>query len=100
MKIGYARVSTDDQNMSLQLDALTAAGCEKVLQDEISGAATKRPGLDARQGNDMTAAVLARFTGREAAPRLAISGQARAMNTTVCRPFPHQSGRGDTPAAP
>jgi DNA invertase Pin-like site-specific DNA recombinase len=47
MKIGYARVSTDDQNMSLQLDALVAAGCEKVFQDEISGAATKRPGLDA-----------------------------------------------------
>jgi DNA invertase Pin-like site-specific DNA recombinase len=47
MKIGYARVSTDDQNMSLQLDALAAAGCEKVFQDEISGAATKRPGLDA-----------------------------------------------------
>ena len=46
MKIGYARVSTDDQNMSLQLDALAAAGCEKVFQDEISGAATKRPGLD------------------------------------------------------
>jgi DNA invertase Pin-like site-specific DNA recombinase len=47
MKIGYARVSTDDQNLSLQLDALAAAGCEKVFQDAISGAVTKRPGLDA-----------------------------------------------------
>jgi DNA invertase Pin-like site-specific DNA recombinase len=47
MKIGYARVSTDDQNMSLQLDALQAAGCEKVFQDAMSGATTKRPGLDA-----------------------------------------------------
>jgi DNA invertase Pin-like site-specific DNA recombinase len=47
MKIGYARVSTDDQNMSLQLDALAAAGCDRVFQDAISGATVKRPGLDA-----------------------------------------------------
>jgi DNA invertase Pin-like site-specific DNA recombinase len=47
MKIGYARVSTDDQNMSLQLDALQAAGCGKVFQDHVSGAVVKRPGLDA-----------------------------------------------------
>ncbi len=47
MKIGYARVSTDDQNLSLQLDALAAAGCDKVFQDQVSGAAEKRPGLDA-----------------------------------------------------
>ena len=47
MKIGCARVSTDDQNMSLQLDALQAAGCDKVFQDHVSGATEKRPGLDA-----------------------------------------------------
>ena len=47
MKIGYARVSTDDQNLSLQLDALQAAGCDKVFQDHVSGAVEKRPGLDA-----------------------------------------------------
>src|SRR4029077_4571906 len=47
MKIGYARVSTDDQNLSLQLDALAAAGCDKVFQDQVSGATVKRPGLDA-----------------------------------------------------
>ena len=46
MKIGYARVSTDDQNMSLQLNALQAAGCEKIFTDQLSGATTKRPGLD------------------------------------------------------
>jgi DNA invertase Pin-like site-specific DNA recombinase len=46
MKIGYARVSTDDQNMSLQLDALQAAGCDRVFTDQLSGATTKRPGLD------------------------------------------------------
>jgi len=47
MKIGYARVSTDEQNLNLQLDALHAVGCEEIFQDAgISGARTKRPGLD------------------------------------------------------
>jgi DNA invertase Pin-like site-specific DNA recombinase len=46
MKIGYARVSTDEQNPALQLAALEKAGCEKVYKDEgISGATTKRPAL-------------------------------------------------------
>src|SRR3954451_18657557 len=46
MKIGYARVSSDDQNLSLQLDALQAAGCDRIFTDQLSGATTKRPGLD------------------------------------------------------
>lgn len=46
MLIGYARVSTDDQELALQLDALEKAGCERVFTDKISGAETKRNGLD------------------------------------------------------
>ena len=47
MLIGYARVSTLDQNLDLQRDALTAAGCEKLFEDHVSGAVTVRFGLEA-----------------------------------------------------
>lgn len=46
MKIGYARVSTTDQNLRLQTDALNAAGVEKTFTDRISGTAEIREGFD------------------------------------------------------
>lgn len=45
MMIGYARVSTQDQNLDLQTEALTRAGCEKIYEDKISGVRVERPGL-------------------------------------------------------
>ena len=45
MKIGYARISTQDQNFNLQLDALKNEGCEKIIRDTMSGAKEERDGL-------------------------------------------------------
>ena len=58
MLVGYARVSTTDQNLDLQRDALKAAGCDRIFTDTASGAKTERPGLtqllkECRQGDTL-----------------------------------------------
>ena len=47
MLIGYARISTLDQTLALQQDALTAAGCQELYTDTASGSLAERPGLTA-----------------------------------------------------
>ncbi|WP_294226518.1 recombinase family protein [uncultured Chryseobacterium sp.] len=46
MKIGYVRVSTRDQNLDLQIEALEKAGCEKIYKEKISGTTKNLPELD------------------------------------------------------
>lgn len=46
MTVGYARVSTQDQNLNLQLDALKKAGCERIFKEEISAVKKNRPAFD------------------------------------------------------
>jgi DNA invertase Pin-like site-specific DNA recombinase len=50
MLIGYARVSTQDQNLELQRKALIDAGCEKIFDDKVSGSRSERPGLAQAMG--------------------------------------------------
>jgi DNA invertase Pin-like site-specific DNA recombinase len=45
MQIGYARVSTDEQDLRIQLERLTESGCEKIFREKISGARGDRPEL-------------------------------------------------------
>jgi DNA invertase Pin-like site-specific DNA recombinase len=57
--IGYARVSTSDQDTALQLDTLRKAGCEKLFEDKVSGVGADRPGLAeaisyVREGDTLT----------------------------------------------
>ena len=66
MIIGYARVSTEDQNLDGQLDALKAAGAERIFADKITGTARSRPELDRlldqlRQGDVITVTKYDRF---------------------------------------
>ena len=66
MRMGYARVSTGEQKMDLQLDALEEAGCERIYQERVSGAAKSRPELERcleelREGDTLVVWRLDRF---------------------------------------
>ncbi len=79
MLIGYARVSTLDQNLDLQRDALHKSGCEKIYTDTISGAKAQRPGLAeclsyARRGDTVVVWKLDRL-GRSLKNLIEITGQ-------------------------
>jgi len=54
MIFGYARVSTDDQSPNALIDALTAAGAERIFTDKISGSIRNRPFLDQLRQGDVT----------------------------------------------
>jgi DNA invertase Pin-like site-specific DNA recombinase len=54
MKIGYARASTDEQSQSSQIDALEAAGCERIFREKCSGQSRQRPELE-RMGDTLRA---------------------------------------------
>ena len=63
---GYARVSTADQDLTIQLDALKAAGCETIRSEKISGSTTNRPELNTlleflREGDEFVVTRLDRF---------------------------------------
>ncbi len=64
--VGYARVSTNDQDLTAQLEQLDAAGCERIYQEKLSGAKQDRPELSAmldyvRQGDTVTVCKLDRI---------------------------------------
>ncbi len=46
---GYARVSTTDQNLDTQIEALKKIGCDQIFEDKITGMSTTRPALDELQ---------------------------------------------------
>ncbi|HUW39414.1 MAG TPA: recombinase family protein [Rectinemataceae bacterium] len=76
MKIGYARVSSEDQNLARQLDALKAAGCENIYAEKVSGANPERLQLKEmlryiREGDTLVISSLDRL-GRSAADLLRI----------------------------
>lgn len=88
MRIGYARVSTDDQDLRLQLDALQRAGCERVFSDKASGAKADRAGLTealdyARAGDTLTVWRIDRL-GRSLSQLIDLVGRLKATGVHLC----------------
>lgn len=66
MRVGYARVSTTDQSLAVQMDELAAQRCERIFEDKASGTNTNRPGLTellafVREGDTVIVSRLDRF---------------------------------------
>lgn len=88
-RIGYARVSTEEQNLDLQIQALRAAGCDSIFKDKgISGAARQRPGLDkairrAKPGDTLVVWKLDRF-GRSLSHLVDLLAMLREKGVAFC----------------
>ena len=78
---GYARVSTLDQNLDTQLDALQRAGCDEIFQDKITGMSTSRPALDELQAK-LRSGDTVMTVGRCRCPLLPIRAQSRPFDST------------------
>jgi DNA invertase Pin-like site-specific DNA recombinase len=78
-RIGYARVSTTDQDLALQIDALTQAGCERIFEETASGALDARPELDRMLDHLRASDVLCVYRldrlGRSLKHLIAVAGQ-------------------------
>jgi DNA invertase Pin-like site-specific DNA recombinase len=102
-RIGYARVSTLDQNLALQQDALKEAGCEKIFIEQLSGAGTDRPALRevleyARSGDTLVVWKLDRLARSmkqliETIEKLRLSSSSMANNAGSSRVNSLQSAR-------
>lgn len=87
MQIGYARVSTDDQDHALQIDALDAAGCERIITETASGSRGDRPELarlieNARAGDTLVVWRLDRL-GRSLRHLIDLSEQLQARGIAL-----------------
>lgn len=87
MKIGAARVSTRDQHPESQHDALTAAGCDKIFTDQVSGKLARRPELDkallvAREGDQLVVTRLDRL-GRSLENLIELAKQLQARGVSL-----------------
>lgn len=99
MLIGYARVSTAEQNLTLQVDELQRAGCEKIFSDKASGAKFDRAGLAealtyAREGDSLVVWKLDRL-GRsmKGLIELAATLEARKIDLRSASATPHPGAR-------
>jgi hypothetical protein len=100
MLIGYARVSTIDQNLALQRDALSEAGCAKIFTEQMSGAVTDRPALQdalefARSGDTLIVWKLDRLARSKSKKQLIETVETLRVRGIGFRSLPDRSPRHD-----